>query len=899
MPNKTIYLDTIKEMEEELGAPFINREEVAKKLQDAWNNDKTNEKRSYLTAYSEVFCSVLKQWSERELSIAYNTRGKEGANLQNALLKTDNALKVCALSLLPELRENPTVLFHMTFGSMKPDRLKREFIAVGRKYAEINEATAAMQKRREMAYAKYKEEWKNTPIRKITELVRDTDAVATMTLDEKIDYAMALNLYLKENKYDKDKNLPRPLGENEVGWIEDALTDWKKEIGCEVNEPVDEAAVSQYTIYGKKLSRGDGFDAKILSAVAEYNKIPNKAAKEIKEYKELEEATAEIKRVSEQTVRTEGLTDEAIEAFDDFFNADERAQELARREAKRMKESTSPAAEFTDEAAENLGEFFRQEEREINKVKERVVKNEGITDDAAEMVGDLFTQAELEQDIDDIQKSAQRKEREYLGEEVKSFNQKYAMRVNNDKLRTSAEQVAGLMIKAREEKERFMSKESIVVIENGEEKCYEAKEYFKDLIKEATQKYLDKVAKLEEERAEAEKKHNETLDRIKNQASLLDQVTIERLNLDAEKALYGKNVDIDKEIAAAKAVLQEDLSITQGGLVIEKNGKTVRRYKASQYYETHETKKEQEAYGEYQQMYARVYKDACKSLKEQNYAKGKVTDFAAIAKDVDKLFKSAMYISNVYDNEKNVELMQKCSFGGFSPEQLAAFTAENEKDPWALNQSSEEAWMMQKAQAKNILSQWTAEEKRNPKVKPSDRIKATLDNKRALFAQGKISRKEMLDYMIATDAHFQRRFSTRWQRFSSFIQYNREKNALKDCLVAVGVKDNAALRVEMNLEYTKMAQSMSKEQVFKSIEETVNGTPTFQKEKEALAREHQIIQDRKVAEETAQLEQLKTSGREPLSIPDLDERKNILNTEPRSPQINPNMDLHKNKTLQQ
>ena len=73
----------------------------------------------------------------------------------------------------------------------------------------------------------------------------------------------------------------------------------------------------------------------------------------------------------------------------------------------------------------------------------------------------------------------------------------------------------------------------------------------------------------------------------------------------------------------------------------------------------------------------------------------------------------------------------------------------------------------------------------------------------------------------------------------------------------------------------------------------------FQKEKEALAREHQIIQDRKVAEETAQLEQLKTSGREPLSIPELDERKNILNTEPRSPQMNPNMDLHKNKTLQQ
>jgi hypothetical protein len=94
-----------------------------------------------------------------------------------------------------------------------------------------------------------------------------------------------------------------------------------------------------------------------------------------------------------------------------------------------------------------------------------------------------------------------------------------------------------------------------------------------------------------------------------------------------------------------------------------------------------------------------------------------------------------------------------------------------------------------------------------------------------------------------------------------------------------------------------MAQSMSKEQVFKSIEETVNSTPTFQKEKEALAREHQIVQDRKVAEKTAQLEQLKTSGREPISIHELDERNAILNKEPRVAPITHVPEAQKNINL--
>jgi hypothetical protein len=52
-----------------------------------------------------------------------------------------------------------------------------------------------------------------------------------------------------------------------------------------------------------------------------------------------------------------------------------------------------------------------------------------------------------------------------------------------------------------------------------------------------------------------------------------------------------------------------------------------------------------------------------------------------------------------------------------------------------------------------------------------------------------------------------------------------------------------------------------------------------------------------VAEKTAQLEQLKTSGREPISIHELDERNAILNKEPRVAPITHVPEAQKNINL--
>jgi hypothetical protein len=88
MPNKTIYLKTINEMEENIGFSFINREELAQKLQEAWKNDKSTGKvDSYLGVYREVFRDVLSKWSDKEIAIAFNARSEKLPDLRKCLLK--------------------------------------------------------------------------------------------------------------------------------------------------------------------------------------------------------------------------------------------------------------------------------------------------------------------------------------------------------------------------------------------------------------------------------------------------------------------------------------------------------------------------------------------------------------------------------------------------------------------------------------------------------------------------------------------------------------------------------------------------------------------------------------------------------------------------------------------
>ena len=221
MLNMTVYLNKIKEFEGSVGFPIINGEELAKTLQTAWKQDATEAKLDYLGAYREVFLGVLKKWSDSELSFAFSMRSEKMPDLKKCLLETDKALKLCAMALLPELRENLDVLSNMTFGVMDTQRLKNEFVTIRKKYLEVKEPENVTKKRKETAYVKYQKEWEKTTTRNITEMVRDQEALRLMSQDEKIDYALALDAYRHA------EDLKRPLGSSEKELIDDALQAWK------------------------------------------------------------------------------------------------------------------------------------------------------------------------------------------------------------------------------------------------------------------------------------------------------------------------------------------------------------------------------------------------------------------------------------------------------------------------------------------------------------------------------------------------------------------------------------------------------------------------------------------------------------------------------------------------
>ena len=813
MPNRTIYLNVVKDIEK--NTSLGNQMDLEKRLQEAWERDESEEKSDFLAEYRNIFQVVLKAWTGNEVARVLRSLSGEKPKFQQCLLAVDESLKLCAMALLPKLRDNEDILSNMTFGVMEKSKLKGELVSARGAVASPRTAEKEMKARQAEAYSRYKDSWKKTPAQDIADLVKNEGKLRSMSEKEKTDCALAINFYCN------DQSLETPLKEDEKRLLSAAVAEWKKVLGCPNDESLEEFVGAQYFNHAQKIADDEWLMKEINGAIAEYNKHPNPSKQEIEKYKELEQKTAQSKKESE-----------------------------------RKQYSTN------------------------------------ITDDMSVMVGDFFMREELTQELAE---ETLRKERKMLTEKLAETNKKYLMRISGEKLRTSIEQISSLMVKAREEKEKFLSKDSVIVIENGEEKVYSVQEYYKTDIEESNKKYLEIVNQVEAERENIKHKYDKVLQTTDKTENELGKEMAESLRQGAERVYKEESAALDRELASANRGLREQQEAYQGGIVVEKNGDTIKRYKSSEYYETRETQKEQTAYSEYQKMFAKVFEDACKNAREKDYLKGKITDYASIAKDVDSLFKTAMYVAGVYENPKNKEFVQKCSFGGFSTEQLAESVANIKGDLWSENQSSEQAWTHQKAEAKRIVAEWVDAEKTNPKAKSGELIQETLEKRRQEYKKGLISKKEMFDYMIAAEAHLQKRSAV----FSITSTGKRAMAELNLCRLVTGLKSNDSLRVAMNTEYAKMANSLYKEKIFRTIQDSVGTLHNFETEKDMLNKKHQEVKEGIRAEKQKMLDKLRAEDREPISIPALDERKTILHQKPRVQQIKPPAQMQKNLNLEQ
>ena len=332
----------------------------------------------------------------------------------------------------------------------------------------------------------------------------------------------------------------------------------------------------------------------------------------------------------------------------------------------------------------------------------------------------------------------------------------------------------------------------------------------------------------------------------------------------------------------------------KGGIVCEKNGDSIKKYKASEYYETHETAKEKQGYEALEKMYKRAFTDACTKAKAQTYKDVKAVDFAKVAKETDDLFKTAMYTAGVFDNEKNNEILFKGSFGGLGPERLAEIAHTASGANWDLNPNGDEAWKLQSQKAKAILLDWKVKSKGSDVTKI---LKEDLDKKVLDYSKGQIDKKQLLDYTIAAEANVQREYNTFTKRLLSFGKSGQQQKAILKCRKALGIGEHDSLRAHMGKLYQDQKQQMSKENILKSLNGLMEKSLDISSSKKALDIEHQILKDKELAQALQKQEEIKRSKRKPIVIEELNEKNIILSSNPKSkpvvPQNNKNLQVRK------
>lgn len=550
-----------------------------------------------------------------------------------------------------------------------------------------------------------------------------------------------------------------------------------------------------------------------------------------------------------------------------------------------------------DPATAEIEEYQKQEElekaKEVNaKIAERAEKklHLGVTDDDASVFGNFFETIELQEEAAHI--SPETKSIDFIFNKISKFNKDYGLTIHGKTFYQNVTEVSKILVEAREEKENYLNKDNVVVIENGQAKVYKAEEYFKDAIDKRKQEREAEIKLLENEKQQfltEKQKLTETINKQKDVYNNDEQW--QDLKDKQEKIIADRQKALDEKLAKQEQVFNEDMASYKGGIVYEKNGDTIRKYKSSEYYETHETAKEKKGYEALEKMYKRVFTDACAKIKTDSYKEAKSVDFAKIAKEADDLFKTAMYTAGVFDSEKNNEILFKGSFGGLGTERLAEIAQNANGGNWELKPNSDEAWKIQSKNATSILIGWKTKSKN---MDITENIKNDLDSMVYMYSQGDIGKKQLLDYTIAAESHIHREYNTFLKKFLSFGKHKTQEKAVLKCRKALGIGEKDSLRAHMSKLYQDQKQQMSKDNIVKDLNKLMEKSLDIPKAKKALDTEHQIQKDKELAEVLQKQEALKRAKRKPIIIEELNEKNKILSSNPKSKPVVP----QSNKKLQ-
>lgn len=758
MPGKTLHNEQLNQLQKKVGTG-INVKNIQDTLVKAWEDDKSKEKLRFLDQYRKTFKNVLKTWLEKDITECYISRENRTPNITQILSNTDKYIKTATMSLIPEIVSDENLVNQMTFGFMQRDQLVDEITSVTNKHSNINSMERNIYgDHKKQAYNKYYNKWQTEKVDNITKTAFDNEAFSKLSRYDQVNYLIALDEHLKKkyNVSQKDVN-------NDKINIENAINQCKINLNFDKDSSVQDIACTEYQKKYDSINSSNNISNSINESIRLYNNVQNATKRDIDEFKKLKQK------------------------FD------------------------------SDNEEIGLNDLFdSQQEKIANERKQRRLVNEQKADNTIGEVGNFIQAEDKIVEISKVEENINRYR--IYSDSISNFNKEFDLKLSSRVLYDHIEKNTKALIDAKNEKTKYLDKNNVVVIENGKETVYNAKEYFKE-----TPDFAD------------------------------------------------------------------------GGIVIVKDGNQTRRYKAQEYFDTHETANEHKAYEEISKLYSKIYKDACANNKQKLYNECDTPNFADIATKTDKLFKLAMYSSNVFEDRTNSEIVQKCAFGGLSSEKLSQIAVQSDSGLWNMKQNTHTAWTNQIKNAKNIYKAWEKEKPNNSNM--SEKIKTVLQENIDGFKAGNLPKKVLLDHTIAADALFKKQYKSFTSKLFNLKSYRTEKKAIEECRKAMGIGPKESFKTHMNKEYTDQIKNMKVNEVNRNIIKTVDNIDSFEITKQKLDSQRKMTIENERNKQMRELDEILKSGREPLNIDELNEKKKIVNEKPRSKPVVQEKQIQVNKNL--
>ena len=288
-----------------------------------------------------------------------------------------------------------------------------------------------------------------------------------------------------------------------------------------------------------------------------------------------------------------------------------------------------------------------------------------------------------------------------------------------------------------------------------------------------------------------------------------------------------------------------------------------------------------------QKLIGDVFKDTLKKAfdaeKELSYGEHRLPEFSEIVLSANELLRVSMFtFTDLYTDRKSASLFEPTAFGGVSAKDIANLTSG--ESLWSIDQRSDKAWEIQSASAKDIANNWLSENK--PYEKMINEMNALIDKGKNGIAE--TNRKDVLNNLAAAEWLLLNNDKMMIDNPEDPLDRvpnwgNRYWKAITAAREALGIPKHISMRDLIQGDYAESSKAVNnpkynetqiEEQVLDPDVREVYDSMEAQKSEFTIQRAG-IVTSHPINENRINDIEMK-EDRVPYPIPELDERKNLL-----------------------